>query len=143
MCKPFNLNIIKHSEIDFSASSCYFILKKSCITKQLNLLVSLYFVYFRTFYSAKSSCKHKLLIIQCESANKNVELLDSVRYIIHRETADLENTCHTMLLLSLARGQPFSGYQGRILNQHLILCNKSYVPFIFAILNNYFVIYSV
>ena len=55
-----------------------------------------------------------ILIVQCESANDSVELLDSVRYIIQRETrqASEEQVNHTVLLLSVTRGRPFSGYQG-------------------------------
>lgn len=58
------------------------------------------------------------MIVQCESANDSTELLDSVRYIIQRETnsySDTEDTNHinhTVLLLSVARGRQFSGFQG-------------------------------
>lgn len=61
-----------------------------------------------------------LLIVQCESANENTELLDSVRFIIQRESTSAVNTAvaaatlrhHTLLLLNLPRGSPFTGYQG-------------------------------
>ena len=67
----------------------------------------------REFYGKASKCFGKLLIVQCEAANANIDLLDSVRYIIQRETSDLKGKCHTVLLLGLARGIPFSGYQGK------------------------------
>ena len=57
--------------------------------------------------------KTKLLLVQCESANENTELLDSVRYIIQRESEALKSNTHTVLLLNLARGHTFSGYQGK------------------------------
>ncbi|XP_067940321.1 E3 ubiquitin-protein ligase RNF213-like [Watersipora subatra] len=66
----------------------------------------------RKFYSKQLTTDSKLLIIQCEAAHENIELLDSVRYIIQRETSSQHQNCHTILLLSLARGHPFSGYQG-------------------------------
>ena len=57
------------------------------------------------------------MIVQCESANDSTELLDSVRYIIQREStahseSEQPHVNHTILLLSVARGRPFSGFQG-------------------------------
>jgi len=54
-----------------------------------------------------------VLIIQCEGADKNDELLDSVRYIIQEKSSAQPKvpTC-TVLLLSFPRGQVFRGYQG-------------------------------
>ena len=56
---------------------------------------------------------NRLLIIQCESANENTELLDSVRYILQRESSErASGLSHTLLLLNLPRGCPFNGHQG-------------------------------
>ncbi|KAF6034331.1 hypothetical protein EB796_007360 [Bugula neritina] len=66
------------------------------------------------FYKGHTECSLKLLIVQCEAADQNSELLDSVRYIIHEEAAETTgpSTC-TVLLLSFPRGQTLTGYQGR------------------------------
>lgn len=55
----------------------------------------------------------KLLLVQCESADENSELLDSVRFIIQRESEGARGTTHTVLLLNLPRGRQFTGYQGQ------------------------------
>ena len=70
--------------------------------------------------SVERDRKTGLLIIQCEAANNCVELLDSVRYIIQRETnkAKMRENApanHTVLLLSLSRGLPFNGFQGNLM----------------------------
>lgn len=45
---------------------------------------------------------------------KNAELLDSVRYIIQCESeSEAVNRTHTVLLLNVARGDAFTGYQGK------------------------------
>ena len=68
---------------------------------------------FRVFYGKPTKYIGKLLIIQCESANEDADLLDSVRYIVHREASAANKPICTVLLLSLARGIPFAGYQGK------------------------------
>lgn len=74
---------------------------------------------FSSFYSGSAEGPG-IMIVQCESANDSIEMLDSVRYIIQRETnscSDSENlkyVNHTILLLSVARGRQFSGFQGTI-----------------------------
>ncbi|KAF6032077.1 hypothetical protein EB796_009577 [Bugula neritina] len=65
----------------------------------------------RRFYTTPS-IKAKLLIVQCEAADENTELLDSVRYIIQRESSGASVNTFTVLLLSLHRGHKFTGYQG-------------------------------
>lgn len=75
------------------------------------------------FYQKETQCQTKLLIVQCESAHDNTELLDVARFIIQRENdeywSDQETESpspvvltHTVLLLSLPRGCAFTGYQG-------------------------------
>ena len=66
----------------------------------------------RSIYEQKYEGDIKLLLVQCESANENVELLDSVRYIIQRESEASNMATCTVLLLNLPRGHTFSGYQG-------------------------------
>ncbi|KAF6041607.1 hypothetical protein EB796_000120 [Bugula neritina] len=70
--------------------------------------------YIRLVYEAPYKCK--LLLIQCELANENTELLDSVRFIIQRESEaaqEREHTpTHTILLLNIPRGHTFTGSQG-------------------------------
>ncbi|XP_067935230.1 E3 ubiquitin-protein ligase rnf213-alpha-like [Watersipora subatra] len=83
----------------------------------------------REFYRKPSTNDCKLLLVQCESAQANIELLDSVRYITQREhpakqfykdSATIEKQCdnivtsptHTVLLLNIPRGCQFTGYQG-------------------------------
>lgn len=69
---------------------------------------------FSCFYHDKSK-EPGIMLVQCESANDSVELLDSVRHIIQRETdCFLEQINHTVLLLSVTRGRPLGGYQGKI-----------------------------
>jgi len=69
---------------------------------------------YRLVYEAPYKCK--LLLIQCELANENTELLDSVRFIIQRESEaaqEREHTpTHTILLLNIPRGHTFTGSQG-------------------------------
>ncbi|XP_067940320.1 E3 ubiquitin-protein ligase rnf213-alpha-like [Watersipora subatra] len=89
---------------------------KSCDVQTLFLRdyqkESLFTNAIRKFYSKQLTTVSRLLIIQCEAAHENIELLDSVRYIIQREISSQCQKCHTVLLLSLSRGHPFSGYQG-------------------------------
>lgn len=67
--------------------------------------------------------------MQCESANENTELLDSVRFIIQRESEGEreDRPSHIVLLLNLPRGHSFAGYQGNLAikkeryNQYLII----------------------
>ncbi|XP_067937583.1 E3 ubiquitin-protein ligase rnf213-alpha-like [Watersipora subatra] len=66
----------------------------------------------RQFYEKMEDTASKLLIVQCETANENGELLDSVRYIIQRESEIARVPTRTVLLLTLPRGCTFSGYQG-------------------------------
>ncbi|XP_067936897.1 E3 ubiquitin-protein ligase rnf213-alpha-like [Watersipora subatra] len=67
----------------------------------------------RTFYIEASKQKEmRVLLVQCESANENIEFLDSVRYIIQRENEALPSPTHTLLLLNVPRGHKFLGYQG-------------------------------
>ena len=89
----------------------------SALAKLKNVYIQWIFL-FREFYEYTSSHKYKLLLVQCESANDNIELLDSVRYIMQREGKDAKKNgrymlTHTVLLLNLPRGHAFNGYQGR------------------------------
>ena len=72
-------------------------------------------LHFSSFYVRKSDHKLKLLLVQCEAADENTELLDSVRFIVQRESEVSDDCTHTVLLLNLPRGRNFSGYQGEIL----------------------------
>ena len=70
--------------------------------------------FFRSFYVKPTGYSAKLLIVQCEAADENTELLDSVRFILQREKEIADDTVHTILLLNLPRGRNFTGYQGRL-----------------------------
>ena len=69
----------------------------------------------RLFYTAQGDYQVKLLLVQCEAADENTELLDSVRFIVQRESEVAVNQTHTILLLNLHRGQQFTGYQGEFI----------------------------
>ena len=71
-------------------------------------------MFFRSFYEQDVDQSQKLLIVQCESGSTSAELLDTVRYVIMEEYEKGLNSSHTVLLLSLARGQNLGSYQGKI-----------------------------
>ena len=86
----------------------YFAFKK--IDIMMTMMTNIYFC--RSFYIKPSDCEAKLLLVQCEAADENTELLDSVRFILQREKEVTEDIVHTILLLNLPRGRNFTGYQG-------------------------------
>ena len=65
----------------------------------------------RSHYEEMSDCT-RMILLQCELAHENTELLDSVRYIIEHESSEANTQAHTVLLLNLPRGHKFTGYQG-------------------------------
>ena len=85
---------------------------------------------FRNCYIRQTEHRTKLLILQCEVLESNKVLLDAARFILRRERLDEETlqqdpeasldrsqtVCHVILLLSIQRGCPFSGYQGTAYN---------------------------
>ena len=73
----------------------------------------------RSFYVRQSDYQVKLLLVQCEAADENTELLDSVRFIVQRESEVAVDQTHTVLLLNLPRGREFTGYQGECLLQSI------------------------
>ena len=78
---------------------------------------------FRGFYGKQTDCTCKLLLVQCESANENVEMLDSIRYIIQRENHSERGVpTHNILLLNIPRGHTFTGYQGNFINHNSAQC---------------------
>ena len=76
----------------------------------MTMMTNIYFC--RSFYIKPSDCEAKLLLVQCEAADENTELLESVRFILQREKEVTEDIVHTILLLNLPRGRNFTGYQG-------------------------------
>ena len=67
--------------------------------------------YSRSHYEEKTDST-RIILLQCELAHENTELLDSVRYIIEHESSEANTLAHTVLLLNLPRGHKFTGYQG-------------------------------
>ena len=67
--------------------------------------------YYRSHYEEMSDST-RIILLQCELAHENTELLDSVRYIIEHESSEANTQAHTVLLLNLPRGHKFTGYQG-------------------------------
>ena len=67
--------------------------------------------YYRSHYEEETDST-RIILLQCELAHENTELLDSVRYIIEHESSEANTQAHTVLLLNLPRGHKFTGYQG-------------------------------
>ena len=81
-----------------------------CWAIRISGIIALDF-YYRSHYDEKTDCT-RIILLQCELAHENTELLDSVRYIIEHESSEANTQAHTVLLLNLPRGHKFTGYQG-------------------------------